>query len=170
MTSSTRSLPVLAPRPPLPDLSTLTRVHVPDHAPKVLVPRHADRAYQRCDTIDTLVASTPSAWSPRRSRSSTPRRRRLRNPLSLNGFAWRIASGYFAYFLCGWGDGVMATVLPHLMEDFNITFMTGSLFYAASTIGFLTGTFLLERILKQLGRISRTGTRTSLFPFYPSIS
>jgi hypothetical protein len=64
----------------------------------------------------------------------------------------------------------MATVLPHLMEDFNITFMTGSLFYAASTIGFLTGTFLLERILKQLGRISRTGTRTSLFPFYPSIS
>jgi hypothetical protein len=90
--------------PPLPDLSTLTRVHVPDYAPKVLVPRHADRAYQRCDTIDTLVASTPSPGSEKKSFIDSPTAT-AEEPAVLERFAWRIASGYFAYFLCGWGDG-----------------------------------------------------------------
>ena len=97
--------------PPLPDLSTPTRVHVPDHAPKVLVPRHADRAYQRCDTIDTLVASTPSPGSEQRSFIDSPTATGD-EPVALERFAWGIASGYFAYFLCGWGDGGECSLMP----------------------------------------------------------
>ncbi|KAJ3551037.1 hypothetical protein NMY22_g38 [Coprinellus aureogranulatus] len=149
--------------PPVPILCTLTDAHMPDHAPRTIVPRHA---YQRSDTIDTLVASTRTPCTEAKLALDSPT---VEHPFP-ERFGLRVAAGYFAYFLCGWGDGVMATVLPHLMEEFNITFMTGSLFYAASTIGFLTGTLILERIHKQLGRVSRTNVLSSWLPFYPSLS
>ncbi|KAG6845659.1 hypothetical protein H0H87_005866 [Tephrocybe sp. NHM501043] len=33
-------------------------------------------------------------------------------PEPLEWLKFRLASGFFAYFLCGWGDGVTGTVLP----------------------------------------------------------
>ncbi|KAJ2928860.1 hypothetical protein H1R20_g8167, partial [Candolleomyces eurysporus] len=139
-------------------LSPLTSARMPDHSSKVIVPRRIEE-YHRQDTMDTLVPSTPSPTSKQASLLDYDPQPTEISPVG-ERFAWRIASGYFAYFLCGYGDGVTATILPY----FNITFMTGSLFYAASTIGFLTGTLLLERILQALGKIDRSSTRSSWFP------
>ncbi|KAJ3551039.1 hypothetical protein NMY22_g41 [Coprinellus aureogranulatus] len=132
---------------PTPSPATLS--YFPEEGRKIVTP-------QRSDTSDTLVPLTPSPGS-----ELTPPDER---------FNWRIASGYFAYFLCGYADGLMATVLPYLMEDFNITFMTGSLFYAAAAIGYITGTVILEKMNEQLGRASHSSTRSSWIPFYPSLS
>lgn len=91
------------------------------HLPKRMVP---ERAY----TSDTLVPPTPSSDCDLKSEfiESSP----ADVPVH-ERFNWRIASGYFAYFMCGYGDGgecpqqllsihetsnrsitVMATVLP----------------------------------------------------------
>ncbi|OAX39417.1 MFS general substrate transporter [Rhizopogon vinicolor AM-OR11-026] len=69
----------------------------------------------------------------------------------------RLITTYFIYFLCGWGDGVTATVLPYFMKDFNLNTMTSALLFVMSTVGCLLGTILLERVVKFQGR------------FYPSL-
>ncbi|KAF9459473.1 major facilitator superfamily domain-containing protein [Collybia nuda] len=77
---------------------------------------------------------------------------------------WRLASGYFAYFLCGWGDGVTGTVLPYFTAEFHLTAMTSSLLFAGSTCGFAFGTVLVESILKALGRIPLGAGRNNIVP------
>ncbi|KAF8807212.1 MFS general substrate transporter [Phlegmacium glaucopus] len=60
------------------------------------------------------------------------------------------------------------------MAEFHINFMFSSLLYAGSTIGFLTGTLLVESIINQLGRFSPTNVhwswflRMSIFPEFLS--
>uniref|UniRef100_A0A8H7Y8V3 Major facilitator superfamily (MFS) profile domain-containing protein n=1 Tax=Psilocybe cubensis TaxID=181762 RepID=A0A8H7Y8V3_PSICU len=77
---------------------------------------------------------------------------------------WRLASGFFAYFMCGWGDGVTGAVLPDFMADYHITFMMSSLLYAATTVGFIVGTMLVESIINQLGRFRLVADHSSWIP------
>ncbi|KAH9487131.1 Bypass of stop codon protein 6 [Psilocybe cubensis] len=70
---------------------------------------------------------------------------------------WRLASGFFAYFMCGWGDG-------DFMADYHITFMMSSLLYAATTVGFIVGTMLVESIINQLGRFRLVADHSSWIP------
>lgn len=69
----------------------------------------------------------------------------------------RLLTTYFIYFVCGWGDGVTATVLPSFEKDFDLSYTTCSLLFTGSTVGSLVGTILLERIVNFLGQ------------FYPSL-
>lgn len=71
--------------------------HVPDYALEALhvpVPR-------RTDTDDTLIPSTPSSATEPKSIPANP----AAVDCAEERFKWRIASGYFAYFVCGYGDG-----------------------------------------------------------------
>ncbi|KAF9525201.1 major facilitator superfamily domain-containing protein [Crepidotus variabilis] len=77
---------------------------------------------------------------------------------------WRLASGFFAYFMCGWADGVTGTVLPHLMADFHIGFALSSSLYAGSTIGFFFTTLSIEVFLHFLGRFDLSKTHWSWIP------
>ncbi|KAJ3507663.1 hypothetical protein NLJ89_g6181 [Agrocybe chaxingu] len=77
---------------------------------------------------------------------------------------WRLASGFFAYFLCGWGDAVTGTVLPHFMAEFQVSYTLSSLLYAGSTTGYLFGTFLVELIINYLSQFNLTKTCWSWFP------
>lgn len=70
----------------------------------------------------------------------------------------RLLTTYFIYFVCGWGDGVTATVLPSFEKDFDLSYMTCSLLFTGSTVGSVVGTILLERIVNFLGQ------------FYPSLN
>ncbi|KAF5337200.1 hypothetical protein D9611_003174 [Ephemerocybe angulata] len=137
--------------------STGDRTNGPRSKPAVTQPSDT---YQSDEKAFASMVASPSSAS-KYSLASQP------TDLSTDRFTRRIASGYFAYFMCGWGDGVMATVLPRLMADFGITFMTGSLFYVASTVGFLTGTLLLEVVLKQLGQVEQSSTRSAWLPYIP---
>ncbi|KAH7911241.1 MFS general substrate transporter [Hygrophoropsis aurantiaca] len=64
----------------------------------------------------------------------------------------RLASAYFVYYVCGWGDGVTGTILPYFEADFHLTYTTSSLLFAGSTVGFAIGTIFLERGVNFLGR------------------
>lgn len=90
----------------IPTISALECVQLPDHAPRITVPRH----YHKPSEIDNnTVSLLPYSFSPV---SACGNQERLL--LSVSGkseetntekIRWRLASGFFAYFLCGWGDG-----------------------------------------------------------------
>ncbi|KAG6905739.1 hypothetical protein DXG01_000988 [Tephrocybe rancida] len=56
---------------------------------------------------------------------------------------FRLTSGFFAYFLCGWGDGVTGTVLPYFTADFHLNPMTSSLLFTGSTCGVMHAMFFV---------------------------
>ncbi|KAJ3559411.1 hypothetical protein NP233_g11268 [Leucocoprinus birnbaumii] len=78
---------------------------------------------------------------------------------------WRLAAGYFAFFMCGWGDGITGTVLPFFMADFHVSFTMSSLLFTGTTAGFLSGTFLVEVIMKALARTPTSGERSAWIPY-----
>ncbi|KAH7921947.1 MFS general substrate transporter [Leucogyrophana mollusca] len=87
----------------------------------------------------------------------------------------RLASAYFVYYVCGWGDGVTGTILPYFEADFHLSYTTSSLLFAGSTVGFAIGTILLERVVKFLGRFYLASEGRSYVPavsilrrFYPT--
>ncbi|PPQ90444.1 hypothetical protein CVT25_014962 [Psilocybe cyanescens] len=86
------------------------------------------------------------------------------NNVILERLRWRLSSGFFAYFMCGWGDGVTGAVLPYFMADYHIGFMMSSLLYAATTVGFMVGTCLVESIVNQLGCFDLTSNHSSWIP------
>ncbi|TDL28841.1 MFS general substrate transporter [Rickenella mellea] len=67
--------------------------------------------------------------------------------------SWRLASSFFLFFVCGWGDGVTGAMLPHFQTDLHLTYTTSSILFIASSAGFTVGTLLLERVLHFMGRI-----------------
>ncbi|KAF9557867.1 MFS general substrate transporter [Agrocybe pediades] len=77
---------------------------------------------------------------------------------------WRLASGYFAFFMCGWGDGVTGTILPYFMADYHVSYMMSSLLFAGSTLGFVIGTLLLELLVNSLGRFDVEREQWSWIP------
>jgi len=90
-----------------PTLSTLAHVQLPDNASKVNIARH----YHSLPNITASQASSPSSSPPTAFDSDKPSLVLLsegesdRTHLKMVRLRWRLASGYFAYFLCGWGDG-----------------------------------------------------------------
>ncbi|KAG6812528.1 hypothetical protein H0H92_002419 [Tricholoma furcatifolium] len=80
---------------------------------------------------------------------------------------FRLSSGFFAYFLCGWGDSVTGTVLPYFTASYHLNPMTSSLLFAGSTCGFFVGTFIVERIVNFFGQCSAEHSTNSLVPYIP---
>jgi hypothetical protein len=89
----------------VPVLSPVTDAHKSDYESKITIPRHHN-------TLHMIAASDSSSPSPI---SSHPADRKLSFtalireskpiPVKLERLRWRLASGFFAYFICGWGDG-----------------------------------------------------------------
>ncbi|KAF8168311.1 major facilitator superfamily domain-containing protein [Crassisporium funariophilum] len=158
-----------------PTLSTLSHAHMSDYASKVTIPRHQNAL----PPIDVYDIPTPGSSSPpitldsrkpsfmtlyEECDSDHPDNHRIER------LRWRLASGYFAYFMCGWGDGVTGTVLPYFAAEFNISSMMTSLLYAGSTIGFIFGTLIVESIINQLGRFVLTRTQWTWLPQFSCLS
>ncbi|KIL71036.1 hypothetical protein M378DRAFT_6885 [Amanita muscaria Koide BX008] len=167
-----------------PTLTSLTlpfpsNAHLPDFATRFTVPRHSDTSLSPVDISSPLVSPVTSpTTSPPISRKASlaellpeknvhvheksPKQERLK---------WRLAAGFFAFFLSGWGDGVTATVIPYLMTDFHLSPMTLSLLYLGTTIGFALSTFTVERFLNFLGQFNYTKSQSPwLLPASPRLS
>ena len=106
--------------------SPLTSARMPDHSSKVIVPRRIEE-YYRQDTMDTLVPSTPTPLSKQTTLIDFDPQPTA-NSLLGERFAWRIASGYFAYFLCGYGDGGRFTFIG---PDFALTSRVSDGYYSS---------------------------------------
>jgi len=111
-----------APSNEVPNLLALALARMPDHNTKSIVPRYGN-GYERYDTLDTLIPSTPSSQQDRKSFLET---NSVNQPALLDRFTLRICCGYFAYFLYGWADGGMPVYLFALH--------TSNLFLVMSTI------------------------------------
>ncbi|KAF8971543.1 major facilitator superfamily domain-containing protein [Flammula alnicola] len=116
----------------------------------------------RC--VDPFVELPPTALESQKAPFGILSEEVVSNSFKVERLRWRLASGFFAFFMCGWGDGVTGTVLPHFMEEFHISFMMSSLLYAGSTLGFMTGTLLVESIIHQFGRFDPTKNTWSWMP------
>ncbi|KAJ3551217.1 hypothetical protein NM688_g4832 [Phlebia brevispora] len=78
----------------------------------------------------------------------------------------RLCSAFVMFFVLGWGDGVTGTLLPYFKADFHLSFMTSSLCFVASTVGFSLGTVLVERLLSTAGRIYLKSGKVTLPIFF----
>ena len=89
----------------VPVLSPVADAHISDYESKITIPRH-----NTLHMLATSDASSPISTSPH------PAGRKLSSFTTLIGeskpvlvklerLRWRLASGFFAYFVCGWGDG-----------------------------------------------------------------
>jgi len=91
----------------LPPLSPLAHVQLPDYAPRITIPRHSDKVPAiGTDPYDmpSLPYNAPLAItleSPQKSSLSVADE----DDCTMERSRWRLASGFFAYFLLGWGDG-----------------------------------------------------------------
>lgn len=110
-------------------ISPLSHAHVSDYASKMIVPRHQDSTGGSHVELEmTSLPPTPggsstvttgtTAVNSRRAScevllgSSTPTAEWSKGPLAFGEvkepserMKWRLAAGYFAFFMCGWGDG-----------------------------------------------------------------
>ncbi len=92
----------------IPTLSALAHAQLPDHAPKITIPRH----FHNPDTNTyNSVPSLPYSSSPTGA-CGNQEKLLLSVPgdfhsdvTNMERMQWRLASGFFSYFLCGWGDG-----------------------------------------------------------------
>lgn len=90
-----------------PVLSPVTDAHMSDYASKVTIPRH----HNTLNIIATCDPSSPTSISPLTTLTTikpsfmTLVGERKPEQVRLERLRWRLASGFFAYFLCGWGDG-----------------------------------------------------------------
>lgn len=89
-----------------PSLSPLSDAHISDYFTSTAAPRHKNSAPPLYN-IDSPSPSSTLAPSglPRLKTSSTNAQDESSYFPSHEYMRWRLASGYFAYFLCGWGDG-----------------------------------------------------------------
>ncbi|KAJ3498028.1 hypothetical protein NLJ89_g10274 [Agrocybe chaxingu] len=144
--------------------SPLSNVRMTEYSTTVAVTRH-----QACSDYSPY-SSSPSTAVNSRAPSPTKELDEGDDPITtFDRLSWRLASGFFACFLGGWADGVTGTVMPYLSAEFNLTSTLSSSLFAASTCGFFAGTFLVETILKSLGRFRvKRNTRSicALFPVF----
>jgi hypothetical protein len=116
------------------EISPLSHAHVSDYAPKLTVPRHQDSKGKMADykepptpilgqdstpttavssrkgSYDDLISGTRHTSSEPADGGGTTRR--------FERMKWRLAAGFFAYFMCGWGDGSKLTGSSFL-SDFH---------------------------------------------------
>lgn len=79
------------------------RAHVADRLFNAISPRHSDASLPivSTDTTTSPVTSSPPSITRKGSMVSDD----LPDQTEIERLKWRLASGYFAYFMCGWGDG-----------------------------------------------------------------
>ncbi|KAL5635472.1 hypothetical protein ACGC1H_004310 [Rhizoctonia solani] len=80
----------------------------------------------------------------------------------------RLALSFFGFFCAGWSDGITGTVLPRFEETYHINYLTVSLLFVASTVGFAIGTIIIEPLFNGLGRFSLAARYRRYFPVFPS--
>ncbi|CAE6415378.1 unnamed protein product [Rhizoctonia solani] len=80
----------------------------------------------------------------------------------------RLALSFFGFFCAGWSDGITGTVLPRFEETYHVDYLTVSLLFVASTIGFAIGTIIIEPLFNSLGRFSLATRHRRFFPVFPS--
>jgi len=96
-----------SPTDSLPPLSPLVHAQLPDHEPRITIPRHGDKV----PAFNTNVYDVPSLpyISPHATTPESPQKSSLsvayEDDCTMERIRWRLASGFFAYFLLGWGDG-----------------------------------------------------------------
>ncbi|KAF8624766.1 hypothetical protein AX15_005660 [Amanita polypyramis BW_CC] len=144
-----------------------SNAHLPDSATKITIPRHLD-ATAIIGGISTPTASSPVTPSFSRKVSSAELLpENVYSSQKIERLKWRLAAGFFTYFLCGWGDGVTATVLPYFMADFHLSSMILSLIFLGGACGFAFGSFTVERVLNFLGQFNYKYPPGWLFPASP---
>ena len=89
----------------VPVLSPVTDAHMSDYESKITIPRHHNTLHM----ITTSDSSSPTPTSPHPAEgklSFTVFTGESKPVLvKLERLRWRLASGFFAYFIFGWGDG-----------------------------------------------------------------
>ncbi|KAF9270783.1 MFS general substrate transporter [Marasmius fiardii PR-910] len=156
--------------------SPLSNVHMSGYSTNVYIPRHQSGgalASPAPSASSTPFLATPASELP----PSTPVDRSgsiiqliggepvASPPPSLECVRRRLACAYFAFFLCGWGDGVTGTVLPYLKAYFQMSDLLTSSLFCGGTVGFFLGTFTVEPVMHRLGLYYLGGpTKRSLFP------
>ena len=92
----------------VPVISPVIDAHMPDYESKTTIPRHRNTLHMIA-TCDHCDASSPTSTSPhssdRKLSFTAPIGESKPVPVKLERLRWRLASGFFAYFICGWGDG-----------------------------------------------------------------
>lgn len=113
---SAKDIPTMVPvtRSPSPDsmavqaltsISPLTSVHMSDYDTTVNLARHYGLNMPRAsDDFSPSPSSTPTAVNSRAA-SPTKELDDIDDSASSDNLRWRLASGFFACFACGWGDG-----------------------------------------------------------------
>lgn len=93
--------------PTTPSLSPLSDAHVSDYFTSTAVPRHKTSTpiLHSVEIQSPTITLQPSSLPSRRSSSANLISGPSGTPPNLELLKWRLASGFFAYFLCGWGDG-----------------------------------------------------------------
>ncbi|RPD81762.1 MFS general substrate transporter [Lentinus tigrinus ALCF2SS1-7] len=81
----------------------------------------------------------------------------------------RLTAAFFALLTLGWGDGVTGTLLPYFKRDFNLSFMTSSLLFVASAVGYALGTLCVEFVTSFLGRTCFSAAKTPAVLPLPSL-
>jgi hypothetical protein len=91
--------------PTKPSLSPLSNAHVSDYFISTAVHRHNVSS----SVIPPVEVLSPTMTLPTGGSLSSHQTSladlRSNSPAGLEHLKWRLASGFFAYFLCGWGDG-----------------------------------------------------------------
>ncbi|KAJ3561022.1 hypothetical protein NP233_g10451 [Leucocoprinus birnbaumii] len=155
-------------------ISPLSHAHVSDYASKLIfemtsLPPTPGGLSSASTAVNTALNSRKGSFD--RSGTTSPLGERFNDVPNigevkdtLERMRWRLAAGYFAFFMCGWGDGITGTVLPFFMADFHVSFTMSPLLFTGTTAGFLSGTFLVEVIMKALARTPTNGERSAWIP------
>ncbi|OCB85251.1 MFS general substrate transporter [Sanghuangporus baumii] len=161
----------------------------PDEIRALALPRRQDSSIVNNPTIPSPLhlrehrpASSLSLQGPSSSQedhasatSTTDARSTSPNSAELQGheapsktpdqFWFRCYAAFFALFTAGWADGLTGTILPHIKNDFNLSYMLSSLLFVTSTLGFALGVIMIEQVMCLLGRLQLTWNE---FPSSPS--
>ena len=89
----------------VPVLSPVADAHMSDYESKITIPRHHNTLHM----IATCDASSPTSTSPHSASRKLSFTALIGESkpvvVKLERLRWRLASGFFAYFICGWADG-----------------------------------------------------------------
>lgn len=91
-----------------PAVPTLARLRLCDEDSKIDVPQncHDDLPAVYICEVSSPSSSSPTSTIPSRKSSVTMLPKTSEEEAAkVERLRWRLASAYFAYFLCGWGDG-----------------------------------------------------------------
>lgn len=117
-----------------PSLSLLSDAHVSDYFTSTAVPRHNTFApiLHSVEILSPTITLPPSGLLSRKS-SLDNLRSDPQASSRLERLKWRLISGFFAYFLCGWGDGGNINIfVPTVVSLFLSLVVTATVLPCAS--------------------------------------